>query len=164
MCSYQYALGGHGGRAKRSRRNTTAMLPDSTILGLGRPAEGQVQAEPKPRVTSASASSETSPHLPVPHYQRPRGNSDVAGGAAHAHALPHADLGRISSFDCPPGHDVFGDTSDTVPMLRIQRASLDAAGAHARSASGTNSNSSGSNPTSNARRDSCEGPLGELRE
>ena len=123
-----------------------------------------MQAEPEPE----------SP-LPLPRLKprptslflitnAPSGNSDVAGGAAHAHALPHADLGRISSFDCPPGHDVFGDTSDTVPMLRIQRASLDAAGAHARSASGTNSNSSGSNPTSNARRDSCEGPLGELRE
>lgn len=124
--SYTYALGGYGGRARRSRANTTATLPDATILGLGRPTATAGPTPVKDRVSSSPVAG--SPSTPqVKRQTRQRTLSDIAGGATHSETLVQgyedADVDVVKSSD-PPSRDVFGETT-AVPMLRVQRPSLD---------------------------------------
>lgn len=153
---YQYALGGHGGRAKRSRANTTTTLPDSAILALGRPA-GAVTPTRSERPFSARAASSSNLNTPPQPFARQRTNSDVAGGASHAPGNASPSSGHASLPVFAPGQDVFGDARNTVPTLRVQRPSLDYPSAPPRAPSAGSASVASSYHTP-------EGPLGDLRE
>lgn len=121
MSQFSYQLGGTGGRAKRSRSNTTNTLPDIALVQPRKPWTENASPSPGAQNGSPGAISNLELAPPPPFETRERRLSDVAGGVTHATAREQCREDLDLNTSPAPAPDV--------PQFRIQRPSMEAGAA-----------------------------------